>query len=755
MKNLLYVNDLIEWISEVEKPSIERILWIDQEYTIAIVIDIFANTGFPTSRRVVDIIDEINSGHAKKSRQDPFIHKCLVIDEKLSELEKEIRDKAWNIISSLVCSENEPFIYYKRSRGSMIKKVVDQFNVEKPKGDRQNKNNRRITEKTVYTYLKRYWQRGKTINALLPDYCNSGGKGKPKKAGEKKRGRPRKYAVLPEVGEGRNVDEADKKIFRVSINSFYETSKRNSLKMAYTLMLKKYYTQEKYYADDGSERVKLISPGERPTFTQFKYWYEQEFDIEKALTARKGEKAYLLENRAVLGTSTAEVIGPGSRFQIDATIADVYIVSSFNSNWVVGRPVIYVIIDVFSRMIAGVYVGLEGPSWLGAMMALANAATNKVAFCQEYGISITEEEWPCHHMPYTLLADRGELLGSPVETLSNNLQIKIENTASYRADWKGIVESQFRLIHGHIKPFTPGYIDVDFRKRGGKDYRLDGKLTIKEFTKIIIKCILHRNNKHYLKSYERQEKMITDNVQPIPVRMWNWGIVNRSAPKNIPEDIVKLSLLPRDRGTITSRGIRFKGMRYTCEKAIEQRWFERARDKRLDKADKYLDISYDLRQPNFIYIIDVDGRGFEKCFLIDSEDRYFGKSIEEVEYLHESERRDSKVYEADGLQHDVDLATAIENIVDEAKERSEQYFDETLSNAKKVASIRDNRAFERTELRKEQAFELGETAVASDSIEGMKKETKPEELVAEESKRPDYLSLLKRMKREAKDGESR
>ena len=113
------------------------------------------------------------------------------------------------------------------------------------------------------------------------------------------------------------------------------------------------------------------------------------------------------------------------------------------------------------------------------------------------------------------------------------------------------------------------------------------------------------------------------------------------------------------------------------------------------------------------------------------------------------------MYEADGLQHDVDLATAIENIVDEAKERSEQHFDETLSNAKKVASIRNNRAFERAELRKEQAFELGETAVASDDIKGMKKETKPEELVAEESKRPNYLSLLKRMKREAKDGESR
>jgi hypothetical protein len=225
--------------------------------------------------------------------------------------------------------------------------------LEKPEVVGIKKNDERITEKTVYIYLRRYWQRGKTINALLPDYCNSGGPGKVKKAGEKKRGRPRKYAALPGIGEGRNIDEADRRIFRVSINSFYETSKKNSLKTAYKLMLKTYYIEDSYYAEDGTRKTKLIPPSERPTFTQFKYWYEQEFDIEKALIRRKGEKTCLLENRAVLGTSTAEVIGPGSRFQIDATVADVYIVSSYNPDWIVGRPVVYVVIDVFSRMIVG------------------------------------------------------------------------------------------------------------------------------------------------------------------------------------------------------------------------------------------------------------------------------------------------------------------------------------------------------------------------------------------------------------------
>lgn len=749
MKNLVYVNDLIEWGIEGTECSIERILWIDQDYTVAVVIDILAKTGFPTSRRIVEIVDALSEGQAKKISCDPFIHKSLVEDVNLSESERTIRDKAWDIISTLIDPKNEPSIYYKKLRGSMVRSVVNNFNAGKNRGSRQEKNDGRITEKTVYTYLRRYWQRGKTINALLPDYCNSGGPGKTKKAGEKKRGRPRKHASLPEIGEGRNIGEADRRIFRVSINSFYETSKKNPLKTAYKLMLKAYYSEESYYSEDGTKRTRLISPGERPTFTQFKYWYEQEFDIEKALIRRKGEKTYLLENRAVLGTSTSEVIGPGSRFQIDATVADVYIVSTYNPHWIVGRPVVYVVIDVFSRMIVGVYVGLEGPSWLGAMMALVNAATDKVPFCQEYDISITDEEWPCYHLPYTLLADRGELLGTPIETLSKNLHVKIENTASYRGDLKAIVERQFRTFHDHVKPFVPGYIDVDFKKRGGKDYRLDGKLTIKDFTRIIIKSILHHNNKDYIECYNRHEMMVADNVRPIPAELWKWGIRNRSGRlRSFPEDIIKLNLLPRDRGTVTSRGIRFKGMSYTCEKAIKQRWFEKARNNSLDKLSKYLDVSYDLRKPNFVYIRDVDGRGFEKCFLLDSEERYLNKSIEEIEYLHESERLDKKVYESDELQHDVDLAADIEEVVAEAEKRFGQLSSNSLSNAARISNIRENRVFEKTKLREEQAFELGDAPLSNDvSIE----EIDPVEPDNQKSSRPNYLSLLKRKKEEARD----
>ena len=53
-------------------------------------------------------------------------------------------------------------------------------------------------------------------------------------------------------------------------------------------------------------------------------------------------------------------------------------------------------------MVVGLYVGLEGPSWFGAMMALANTASDKVSYCKKYGIDVTKEEWDCHYLPQTL-----------------------------------------------------------------------------------------------------------------------------------------------------------------------------------------------------------------------------------------------------------------------------------------------------------------------------------------------------------------
>ncbi len=165
----LYINDLIKWNPGQEDEYTERILWIDPDNLFLFVINVEVAEGLPLEKHFNEIICALEKGQAVKLDEDPFIR---IINEKdIKEKDKIIRDLAWNIISDIIDLDNEPFIYFRNRRGPLISKSAKEYDV---------------TVTTVYKYLRRYWQRGKNKNALLPDYCNSGGKGKNKKLGEKK-----------------------------------------------------------------------------------------------------------------------------------------------------------------------------------------------------------------------------------------------------------------------------------------------------------------------------------------------------------------------------------------------------------------------------------------------------------------------------------------------------------------------------------------------------------------------------------------
>jgi hypothetical protein len=680
---MFVINDIISIEEANGEKQIERILWIDEGNVICYTINVEKEKALPIKRKISDLQQLYAEQLLSFIDNDPygFIYQD---EEQLSEKNKMLRDERWECIEHMVLQE--PEIYESETRGSLIRMAMEKTGK---------------TKRLLYKYMIQYWQRGKVKNALLPDYQNSGGKGKEKICTNKKNGRPRKFAKI--IGEGIVITDEIKRIFEVSVKRFYHTTNKNPLAYTYDQMLKTFFVAD-YRYDNGVKKPILLEQDKLPTLRQFRYWYEKTYQSEEKLRKRKGNRKYELEDRAVLGTSVGELYGPGTKYQIDATVADVYLVSSFNRNWIIGRPVIYVVIDVFSRMVVGLYVGLEGPSWLGAMMALANTASDKVSYCKQYGVEITKDDWDCHYLPQTLLADRGELEGYNVERLISAFNMKVENTPPYRADWKGIVEQHFKIIHTKVKPFLPGSVDRDVIVRGDRDYRLDATLTLEEFTSVIIRCVLYHNNHHWLKHYNQDEMMIQDEVALIPRELWKWGIKNRFGKlRSYSEDIVKLHLLPTAKARVTYKGIEFKKMRYSSERALKEGWFGEARQKSWQ-----IPICYDPRNMSHIYLPSEDGLSYEVATLLDHQKKYKGKTIEEVEYLFAYETLKQQEYAHEEIQQKVDLASEIEHIVQKAKKSTDQEKVE-MSNAQKVKGIRDNRSMEKEARRKEEAFLLADS----------------------------------------------
>lgn len=136
---------------------------------------------------------------------------------------------------------------------------------------------------------------------------------------------------------------------------------------------------------------------------------------------------------------------------------------------------------------------------------------------------------------------------------------------SFRADEKGPVEQCFNAIQNYYKPILKGkgVIEVDFQERGARDYRKDACLTMADFEKVILNCIIFYNSNRVLERFPFTEDMLEAEEKPIPCYVWKWGCeqlganlraVNRASLINV--------LLPRTIGKFSRNGLCVNGLHY-------------------------------------------------------------------------------------------------------------------------------------------------------------------------------------------------
>ena len=638
-------------INDFDNGSQYLVLWTAPNNTHGYWYDLTSRSRRPIYFKVADVITDYTVGRYEITDFVPTGQ--MRTEESLSDTERQRRDKLWLIMKPAV--ESEPDIYDKKQRLSILRKIGTLNNLDPT---------------NLYSLLDKYWRSGKTKNAFIPNYNRSGAKGKERTSFKAEK-------------IGKTLTDIDRDNFAAAIKRHYLTRNKRTLKSTYEKLLQEYYVDK---SASPSEKITLLPPNERPTFRQFQYWFSKNRDEVTEQKKRIGESAFELSGRSVLGKSDYGLMGPGAQFQIDSTVGDIYLVSQFDRSNLIGRPVIYFIIDTFSRMVVGMSVALEGPSWISMSGAIANMASDKVAFCKEHGIKISESEWPCRHIPSSLIGDRGELISKNSDNLVNMFGVRVVNTPPYRADLKGIVEQYFRTINTNSVALLPGGVKPDMAKRGGRDYRLDAKLDIRQLTQIIIKCVLHYNNHHYMEYFEKTEPMMRDQVEAIPIKLWEWGIRNLSGSlRSFPEDAVRLAVMPTDKATVTGKGIRFKGLFYSSDRAVNEAWFEKARSNKTWPVT----VSYDPRNMTNIFIWNNYDKVYDKCSLLDWNSKNAGKHLDEIIYEQRKEKIVSRQLKSAAIESKVNLNAEIDAIVAEAQDMGKAL--PQKSKREKVSKIRENR----------------------------------------------------------------
>lgn len=445
--------------------------------------------------------------------------------------------------------------------------------------------------------------------------------------------------LAPPAHQKKREPTLDEKNFRWALNKFYYTQRKHSLPTAYNLMLQHKYT----------DAAGQLLP-DYPPFHRFKYFYQRHRSTQTQLISREGKSAYQRNTRPLLGTvqDFAPAVGTA---MLDSTILDIYLVNE--AGQLVGRPILTLAVDGHCSLILGYHLSWEGGVY-SLQQLMHNVVADKIQWCQKYGITITLEDWPCSgFLPGVLVTDKGkEYIGATFEQITE-LGIRMINLPPYRPELKGIVEHAFSLIQDYYKPHLKGkgVIEPDFQeKRGGHDYRKDACLTMDDFERILLRCILYYNRSRLLGEQVLSKEMIVDGVQPTANSVWLWSCTQPGA-NLIPmdEELLRLTLLPRTEGKFTRRGLVVHKQRYRhCEGKFTERYLNGG------KAT----VAYDPDDISCVYLLESGlYTRFELILKV-----YDNLSLDEVMELQAQQQTAKKSAQPQKDQALIDLVASIETI---------------------------------------------------------------------------------------------
>ena len=529
------------------------------------------------------------------------MYRLLSLDEDISERQRQQRDRRAELIAPLLVEE---CICDKSYRNRVLREIVS---------------GNSISRKTVLQYLWLYWVY-QSKNALIP--------------AEKS---PTEKRPL----------SSDEETIRWALNKFYYTPQKQSLQTAYKMMLRAKYC-------DAKGRLKP----DYPSFWQFRYFFRQHRDPISESISREGIKAYQRNHRPFTG-AVSDYAGTIGTYMTDATVADIYIVSRL-SRRPIGRPVIYTMVDAYSRLITGVYVGIEGGQY-ALRLLLQNTFADKVSFCRQHNIAIDPQDWPSHHLPTKIMTDRGsEFLGGPLENLCEGYGIEIENLPAYRPDLKGVVEKLFDLIQSAYKPLLKGkgVVESDIQERGAPDYRRQGTLDLEQFTAVVLRCVLFYNSQYIQTGFIRTPNMASAGITPTAAAIWSFCLAQDDCPVSVASDPHLLyALLPRADGKITQRGLELFNLRFSnC--TFKKRFVTAGLNGR-----ELVKVAYSPDCLDNVYLYE---NGDYIPFTL-AQKIYLGKSLAEIADMQQNEKSESANWKRQELQAQIDLMNDIMQIADNAE----------------------------------------------------------------------------------------
>lgn len=461
----------------------------------------------------------------------------------------------------------------------------------------------------------------------------------------------------------------------------YKEDRHQTIESTYQWLLQKYYTE--YKVQDGNIIFSRVSKALCPSLKQYYTYFKQVLSKEEIDVIKTSAREVRNDKRILNSDSLNGVYGPGDMAEIDAVEVDISVVSELDRGKTVGRPVMYVMVDIYTRMILAMAVSFDNNSMIALSNLFLNLSDDKIEFCRKYGFEINEEAWLSGIIPRHIRVDRGaDFRSDKFANILRELGIDRQLVSAASGSLKGTVEQEFRSLHYAIKPHMAenGVIT----QRYDSQHHEKASITITEFTKMAIAFVLH-HNQNASSTYPLTPDMIRNGVHANPQELWNYGCKKYGAPRPIVNrDQYYYSLLKPVKVRINREGIKALGLFYTTtDSEIRREMYENGRKSVVHE------MRYDPRDVSRLYYIDkqlklaIAPLNTEKTGM----QGYIGMTEYELKMYKDYERKIRVEDKTRNRKNKADLYAAEKMISEEA-----------LSNKEKMAdssNMRENRNIEK------------------------------------------------------------
>lgn len=415
---------------------------------------------------------------------------------------------------------------------------------------------------TLLRWYKDYTESGEDVRALVPAW-NKRGNGKRRYSGTR----------LKEYSESvLNKAAVVLKIMEVVVRTVFLRQPPAKVTSVYDVLKARIYE----YNQHRGERDKLPVPSLNSL-----YRYIKILDPYEVAVAREGKRR--ADDKWRANQQGPRPTRPLQLAQADHTRADMMVVDT-KTKVPLGRPWITIIMDVYTKLILGLYIGFTRPSSASINYCLRHAIRPKT-YVQKIYPDI-ENTWDAYGIPEMLTVDNAkEFYGKDFKNACFQLKIVPHYAPRRSPRYKGGMERFFGTINTQLLHELPGTTFSNVFEKGDYDPKKHAVISLSDFIELV--------HTYIVDIYHQQ---IHEGMMDIPARRWKESI--KVWKPNIPARKEDLDILLGHtfERSIDSSGIDFETLIYNSHELSLIR-------RRLEPGEQAV-FKVDIEDISHIYVYD-------------------------------------------------------------------------------------------------------------------------------------------------------